>query len=433
LVSAGGGIQGRFSSFIDPFTSNTVLQPGLVYEPDNVILELLFTSFVPFAFTQNQLAVARNLDNVVFDSRAAALIDFLTREPVSSLPADFDRIAPADLTSVYEVSFSGANIQRLNLTNRMEEIRDGATGFSSQLSVKGQPLPMGKDGKGIVEDKSVLQPAPENRWGVFVSGDGDFVNVAGDGNASGYDFTTAGVTLGVDYRVTDNLAIGLMGGYARTWTDLVRNGRVYVNTGKGGFYATWWNSGFYVNGFLGGGYNGYETRRGALQGLARGNTDGGEFEIFSDAGYDAKVGNWSFGPYATLAYTYVSLNSFTENGSLAPLDIVYQHQDSLRTDLGIRAEYRIKTGGVELRPHVRAAWEHEYFYSALPIDARLASGAGGVFTVFGPSEGHDSLIISAGISAKLTEKLLLYLDYDGQVARDHYASQAVVGGLRWSF
>jgi autotransporter-associated beta strand protein len=433
LVTANGGIQGRFATFIDPFTSNTVLQPGLVYQPNDVILELLFTSFVPSALTPNQRTVAGTLDNVVFDSRAATLIDFLTSEPVSSLPGDFDRIAPADLTSLYEVSFSGANIQRFNLINRMAEIREGSTGFSSQLSVRGNPLPMGKDGKGIGEEKSVMQPSPENKWGIFVSGDGDFVNVEGDGNGAGYDFTTGGVTIGMDCRVARNLAIGLMGGYAHTWADLVRNGRISVNSGKGGLYTTWWNNAFYVNGFVGGGYNSYETNRGGLRGSATGTTDGGEFEIFGDAGYDAKVGDWSFGPFATLAYTYVSLNSFTEHGSLAPLDIVYQNQDSLRTDLGLRAEYRIKAGGVELRPHVRAAWEHEYFYSALPIDARLANGAGDIFTVFGPSEGHDSLIINAGVSAKLTENLLLYIDYDAQVGRDHYASQAVVGGLRWSF
>jgi len=433
LVSAGGGIQGTFSNFIDPFLSNTVLQPGLVYEPDSVILELLFTSFAPFALTANQLTVARNLDNIVFDSRAARLIDFLASEPVTNLPADFDRIAPAELSSVYEVSFSGANIQRLNLTSRMADIREGATGFSSQLSVNRQPLPMGKDGKGVVEEKSVLQPSPENRWGVFVSGDGDFVNVDGDRNAGGYDFTTGGVTVGIDYRVAKNLALGLMGGYAHTWTDLVRDGRVDVNNGKAGLYATWWNQGFYVNGFVGGGFNSYNTIRGALQGSASGNTDGREFETFFDAGYDAKIGNWSLGLYGTLASTYVGLSSFNENGSLAPLDIVSQHQNSLRSDLGIRTEYRIKSGGVELRPRLRLAWEHEYLYSALPIDARFASGAGGTFTVFGPSEGHDSLIVSAGLSVQLTQKLLLYVDYDGQVGRERYASQGVVGGLQWSF
>jgi len=383
--------------------------------------------------TPNEDAVARDLDTVTSDPRADDLINFLDAELLGKLPNDLDLIAPSDLTSLYEVSFSGANIQRLNLTNRMVEIRDGATGFSSSLSVSRQQLPMGKDGKGVVEEGSVLQPSPENRWGVFVSGDGDFVSVEGDGNGHGYDFTTAGVTLGVDYRVTNTLAIGLMAGYAHTWTDLVRDGRVATDTGKGGLYATWWDRGFYVNGFVGGGFNSYDTRRDALQGFANGSTDGAEFDTFVDVGYDATIGNWRFGPYATLAYTYVDLNSYTEHGSLAPLDIVSQHQDSLRTDLGFRAEYRIKAGGMELRPNVRAAWEHEYLYSALSIDARLASGAGDTFTVHGPSEGHDSAIIGAGVSAQLTQKLLLYLDYEGQIGRDHYDSHAVTGGLRWSF
>jgi hypothetical protein len=38
----------------------------------------------------------------------------------------------------------------------------------------------GKSAKAVVEP--VLQNAPENRWGVWVTGYGDFVNVDGDGN-----------------------------------------------------------------------------------------------------------------------------------------------------------------------------------------------------------------------------------------------------------
>jgi outer membrane autotransporter protein len=444
LVTAQGGIQGQFSTFINPFARNGPLQPGLVYGPNSVILEFLKTSFVPFALTRSQRRVAANLDEVVAeqspapirpessprDKATAALIDFLFREPATNLPEDFDRIVGTDLSSLYEMSFSGANIQRFNLTERMAEIRQGATGFSSSLSANRQQLPLGK---GTVEEKSVVQPSPENRWGGFVSGNGDFVSVEGDENGHGYDFTTAGVTLGVDYRITKTLAIGLMGGYARTWADLARDGRVTVNTGKGGLYATWWDRGFYINGFVGGGYDSYDTRRGALQGFANGSTDGTEFDTFADVGYDAKIGNWSLGPYVTLAYTSTNLDGYSEHGSLAPLHFVSQHEQSLRTDLGFRAEYRIKAWGVELRPSVRAAWEHEYLYSALPIHAGLASGAGDIFTVEGPNEGHDSAIVGAGLNVQLTKSVLLYLDYDGQVGRDRYDSHAVTGGLRWSF
>ena len=62
----------------------------------------------------------------------------------------------------------------------------------------------GKGSKAPVEQ--ALQPAPENRWGVWVTGFGDFVNVDSDSNANGYDFTTGGFSLGVDYRINSQLA-----------------------------------------------------------------------------------------------------------------------------------------------------------------------------------------------------------------------------------
>jgi hypothetical protein len=39
---------------------------------------------------------------------------------------------------------------------------------------------------------SPLQPTPENRWGLWVTGFGDFVNVDNEGSVEGYNFTTGG-------------------------------------------------------------------------------------------------------------------------------------------------------------------------------------------------------------------------------------------------
>jgi outer membrane autotransporter protein len=154
------------------------------------------------------------------------------------------------LTSMFEISFSGANSERFNLGNRLTEIQRGSTGFVSNLPAA--PVPYdGKtsvaEGKSVVEKQSVLQPGPQNRWGVWVNGWGDFVNVNDDNFAKGYEFTTGGATVGIDYRVTDHLAIGLFGGYAHTWTDL-QPGDIDVNTGRFGLYASYFQDGFYVNG-----------------------------------------------------------------------------------------------------------------------------------------------------------------------------------------
>ena len=89
-----------------------------------------------------------------------------------------------------------------------------------------------------------------------------------DGNAQGYNFTTGGVSLGLDYRITDQLAIGVMGEYSHTWTDLNPGGHIDVDSGRGGVYATWFSHGIYSNGAIYGGHNNYDSGRDGLGGLA---------------------------------------------------------------------------------------------------------------------------------------------------------------------
>ena len=104
----------------------------------------------------------------------------------------------------------------------MANIRAGVTGFSSiGLRLNGGVVSSGEGfaGESGPEGKSgpsVLGPTPDNRWGVFVTGIGEFTNVDSTPNAAGYDVNTGGITFGVDYRLCSFLAIGLTAGYAHT-------------------------------------------------------------------------------------------------------------------------------------------------------------------------------------------------------------------------
>ena len=165
--------------------------------------------------------------------------------PAPPLLAMLDPTAE-QLTSLFEISFSGANTQRFNLEDRLAEIQRGSTGLVSKLP----PIPPTYEGKqslvnekSVVEKPSILQPGPENRWGVWVNGWGDFVTVDNSNSAKGYNFTTGGFILGIDYRITDHFAIGLMGSYAYTATNLQPAGDIDVNTGRGGVYETTSSSG----------------------------------------------------------------------------------------------------------------------------------------------------------------------------------------------
>jgi outer membrane autotransporter protein len=336
---------------------------------------------------------------------------------------------------MFEISFSGANSERFNLGNRLTEIQRGSTGFVSNLPAA--PVPYdGKtsvaEGKSVVEKQSVLQPGPQNRWGVWVNGWGDFVNVNDDNFAKGYGFTTGGATIGIDYRVTDHLTIGLFGSYAHTWTDL-QPGDIDVNTGRFGLYASYFQDGFYVNGAAFGGFNSYETSRQGLLGLASGSTDGQEFSTFIGTGYNFHLGNFVVGPIASLQYTYANMNGFDEEGSLIPLQIHSDSEESLRTDLGLQASYTWRVANVLMIPSVAAAWEHEFKYTALPITASAPGLGGATATFFAPSEGHDSAIINAGLGVQWTPRISTYVGYQGQLGRSNYNANGVTGGISFTF
>jgi outer membrane autotransporter protein len=340
------------------------------------------------------------------------------------------------LTSLYEIPFSGANIQRFSLGDRMFQIQQGMTGFVSQIA----PVPIptketeGKGEEGKKELPPAYQPSPQNRWGIWINGSGNWVNLDSTSDALGYRFTSGTVSVGVDYLVIPgHLALGAFGAYSHTRGDLSPTGSIEVNTGRGGVYATYFNQGWYVNAAAWGGGNSYSTSRQGILGSANGDTSGSEVSTFGEAGYVCHVGGLSFGPLVSMQYTNVSFDSFNEHGSLVPLNIHGDSQDSLRTDLGGQAYYKFYLGKTLVIPTVKLAWEHEFFYSTLPITASAPALGGATGTFNGPFEGHDSLVINAGLSLQINPRLWITLGYDGQQGRSHYNANGVNGVISFSF
>ncbi|MEP6668904.1 MAG: autotransporter outer membrane beta-barrel domain-containing protein [Chthoniobacter sp.] len=478
FLSAGGGVSGEFDKVNAPVWDLLTLRP--FYSGDSVALKAVVASFDALPdLTSNQHAVAYNLDRVISDPHATKLIHYLYSKDLNELPGFYDKIAPEELTSIFAIGTSLATVQSLNIQRRTDDIRSGSNGFSSQRFAmngsapnysgtfniaSGVAGPNGHAGKESKEDyPPVAIPAENNRWGTFLSGTGEWVSVGNTDNARGYDLNSGGFTLGIDYKVTPNFAIGLAAGYTGTTADLVDRGRVWVNGGKIGLYATFFQNeqaaaaptmskdsskdsskeapapapsiakGFYADVAVFGGYNSYDTRRSALQGEARGDTDGGELNALFGMGYDIKKGNLTFGPTASFNYTYIGTSEFAEHGSLAPLNIHGGKGESLRTALGFKASYDWKVGGILIKPEIRAAWQHEYGDAAYALDSSFANGAGNSFLVNGPQLGRDSVLLGAGFAIQCSERTSTYFYYDGELGRKNYQSTNVTGGFRYAF
>ena len=442
FLTAKGGVQGTFGSEQNDFASTgTIVKGEIVYQPNAVLLRAVQGSFAEAARTlcddPNHIAVGKALDKTVGHAGASPLINFLNDQSLDKLCRDFELIAPDELTSIYNLGVSLANVQTANLERRTADIRDGSSGFSaggyamsgSAASSSGTLGVAGPAGKG---GKELVAPA-DQRLGFFVTGVGEFTKLGDTDNARGYDLTTGGFTLGVDYRLTPNFALGLMAGYARTGIDLSRNGRITVDGGRLGVYATYFTGGFYADAAVTGGLNGYETRRSALRGTARGSENGGELNALIAAGYDWKSGALTVGPTASFQYTHVGIGGFTEHGSLAPLTYGSQRAESLRSAVGAKASYDWHVGSVVIKPEVRASWQHEYADSGFAFNARFAQRGGGTFTVDGPEKDRDSLLAGAGVAVLWNERTSTYVYYDGEFARSNYDSHNVSGGVRLSF
>jgi autotransporter-associated beta strand protein len=431
VLRSNGTRSGQFARVNDSLNNNPRLQRIDVYAPNGVALVYVAAAPTPPPPGPSPSATPRPPIEVE-DPKPLPPVN--PEEPLA-LPQVLAILDPTaePLTALYEISFSGANTQRFNLDERFADIQRGSTGFISNLPVPSPP-PGGKEvlGQGKAPPP-VFQPTPQNRWGVWANGWGDWVSVDNDGATKGYNFTTGGFIIGIDYRITDYFAIGLMGSYAYTRNNLQPSGDIDVNTGRGGLYFTYFSQGFYINGAAYGGHNTYNTSRQGLFGAANGSTSGGEYSTFGQTGYDFHFGNFAVGPLFALQYTLAHVDGFNEQGSLIPLNIHSDSEDSFRTDLGVRASYAWHVGSVLLIPSVTAAWEHEYSYSALPITVSSPLFPGQTETIFGPSEGHDSAIINANFELQLTAKFSTFVGYQGQLGRDRYNANAVTGGISFSF
>jgi outer membrane autotransporter protein len=379
--------------------------------------------------TKEPPAIDEEEDNVVLPP-----VD--PNDPVP-LPEEVQLVDPTaeELTALYQIGFSAANMQRFNLGDRMFQIQQSVVPTPEPVP---PPISPGKEieGKGVEEKAPppAPPPSPINRWGAWANSWGDFVNLDSTSAALGYRFTTFGISAGVDYLIIpDHFAVGLFGGYSHTWINFTPSGSSTANTGRGGLYATYFNQGWWVDVAGWGGGTNYSTSRQALAGTANAETSGWEVSTYGEAGYDFHWNDLSFGPTVAMQYTNVHLNGFGENGSLVPLQIHSDSQDSLVTDVGGRAYYKFHVSSIPVIPTVRLAWEHEYFYSNLLITATAPALNGATATFSGPAEGHDSLIINAGISVQWTPRIWTTIGYDGQVARNHYNSNAVTGTFSFSF
>jgi|GEM_PF-920986 len=449
LVSAAGGVAGGTAggtpvpaanvTGLAAFSNTPVLIPVVNLYTTSVILEAMQGSFTGVSgLTPNQKSAAKALDSLaaITGGHTGVIneLDFLNNQDPKALPALLDKIGPDELTAIFHLAKSLANVQSANILSRLDEIRAELERILSinSVNVLGSPDgsfqgPAGHRGKQVA-------PANEERWSLWMVGSGEFTHVGSTVNAAGFNLSSGGVTAGVDYRFSSKFVAGISIGYMNTSGSLANGGSVDVDGGRVGAYATYFDRGFHVDASVSGGPNSYRTRRvTANNTIATGSPEGTEVNLLLAAGYDWKKGALTIGPDVSFQYTNVQLDGFNETGTFAPLSVIRKNAESLRSSVGFRAAYDIKAGRALIRPEVRAAWQHEYGDTTYSLTSSFATLGGSPFTVFGPATGRDSLLVRAGVNVQWNDRFSTYAYYDGELLRKNYSSNNVSLGVRWKF
>jgi outer membrane autotransporter protein len=447
LLIASNGVSGTFSTFTNDIAHGPLLNPKLVYNPNDVILEWTQSSFLPFALTRNQMAVAKDLDLAATSTSTStvALIKFLDNlsDVTNGLPAAFSLISPEELTAMYTAAFAGMDAQGERFLKRVNELRADyrdlylnaynryATEGDQATTPPANPTSTGSSGSS----SDIFAKTLDNPWSVYMDGGGEFVDVPGTTNAAGYNVSSGDFSLGLDRWVNKQLVVGGGITYDGSTVGLTGSGHIDMDSYLGEIYTAWFSQGLHIEGMVGGGINSYNTHRQGLQGIANGSTDSLEWNALLGSGYDWHNGPWSYGPQLVLQYMSADIDAFTEKGSLAPMHIESQSADAFHTQVGADLRYRnyVPPTLTFITPDLSIAWDHNYLNDSFALRSRLASGAGDIFTVHGPGLGSDSVVVALGVTVQWKPNFSTYLRYTLQAGSNGYEANAIDAGLQLNF
>jgi len=435
-----GSIAGEFAAISAP----AAVSFTPTYNSGSVVLTAALVPFADIAETRNQKAVANELEAFrtgPSGDMATVLGNLYTLNAVQ-LDSAFDQISPFSLASMRGIGMAGAAIQSAAVNQRLHALADGSDrgGFTSYNLTGRSSEPGEFHTTTRHSDTDVSRHRGGERsgepWGFFASGVGTLgtVNKKTDEQPA-YKFYSGGLIMGADYRFNEHIAAGLLGGYLDGQASVSSPGRATVDnrSARYGFYASGHGDTFHANLYAGKAADSFATERkvvfGDISRKATAKPGGDEINLGISAGYDG------WGPvssFAGLNYDRLKIDAFTEKGAESlNLKVSAQTAESMKSSLGLRYADKVVFDSSLLASYISVAWRHE-FKDKGDIEAQLASGTGGVFSVAAGDSACDSALGGIGISANWGGQTTISLDYSADV-RSHFVEQVFSAGLRLKF
>lgn len=430
ILTAGNGVTGQFTTLLTELTPTLAFKP--FYDTPNQVYLVAERNYMSDAMrgylTPNRLAVATMLNSVAPSATGDLdnVLDVIDAIPThAGVAAAYDQLAPKGSEATFRAGVSTAAFQSENVTQRLSEIRRGMRGAGrDERRLVGEPILLASASPSLMGMPP--QAHQDERWGVFVKGGTVYGDQRDTPERPGYSFTSSGVTTGVDFDFTEKFTAGVLFGYTNSRADVDNLGsKANLDGYTLGAYGTWYSRGFYADGQIGYGWSDHRnTRRIALPGLSRSATSdpsGKHFLLYGGAGYEFKRNSWTIVPSASLRYTHLAVDGYTESGAGAlNLSVDRQKTESLQGSIGGRLYYTWETEKTFLMPGIRVSYGHEFLRGSRNVTSRLAQGSS-PFIVQTLAPHRNFLLCGAGLSMSLKSGASFQIGYDAQLGSGYTA------------
>jgi outer membrane autotransporter protein len=273
---------------------------------------------------------------------------------------------------------------------------------------------------------------------MWAQGFGSTVTQDDKDGARGYDADSAGASIGMD---TDTLIDGVTTGVAVTYgnSTVDSNASGGASTDIDTYAATLYGSrvldnGIFVSGQAGVGYNKYDMER-TISGVGttKGDTDGLQGTAKVETGRDFAFGGATLTPLASLQYTYLDMDSYTETGAGgASLNVDPDAMSTVDAGIGGEASYAIAlSDGGTLKPSVRAKYVYRMGDDSMATTSQFIGG-GAAFNSNGVEGDKSSVNLGAGLLLTTVAGTDLSLNYDADI-RSNLTGHTGQVKARWAF
>ena len=278
----------------------------------------------------------------------------------------------------------------------------------------------GAEAFGLVEDK---------HNGFWLQGFGGQVNQDEDDGIDGYEADTEGFAIGYD-RAFGDWRVGAAYSYGEVDADDDRasNDSTDIESDQFSLYANYRTSNWFANAIVSYADLDYDLERNVDGVRIEGDTEGDLLSFKTAVGANYQVGGLTLTPVASLTYSQLEIDRYTEQGGL-DLTVNYDDVDELESELGLTASKQFQHGNWTISPSARVSWHHEFLDEETEVDA---SFAGGSFSQRGADTDQDQLGAGLGINFKHKSGLSVSLDYDSRFGSD-FDSQTGSLNLRYNF